>query len=288
MKKQKNRKEYQGSVAENFSGKNLGYQAKKSLGQNFLNSKPALEKIVASAYLSSADTVLEVGPGKGALTELLLAKAGKVIAVEKDDRLIPFLKEKFKQEISFGDFLLVHGDILEFNPASQNLSQNSYKLVANIPYYITGIFIRKFLSEVAQPSTMVLMLQKEVAERIVARDGKESILSMSVKAYGTPKIIGIVKAGSFTPSPAVDSAILAIESISKDFFKGFSEDTFFELLKAGFSSKRKQMLGNLKKIEKIPTGFLPELFQKVGIELNARAEDITLLQWKKLLEAMEE
>ncbi|MDD5050575.1 MAG: 16S rRNA (adenine(1518)-N(6)/adenine(1519)-N(6))-dimethyltransferase RsmA [Candidatus Pacebacteria bacterium] len=261
--------------------------AKKSLGQNFLNSKPALEKIVAAAKLSADDVVLEVGPGKGALTELLLEKAGKVIAVEKDDRLIPFLQEKFQREISSGNFTLVHSDILEFSPTSQNLLENSYKLVANIPYYITGIFIRKFLSEVAQPSTMVLMLQKEVAERIVARDGKESILSMSVKAYGTPKIIGIVKAGSFTPAPAVDSAILAIENISKDFFRGTSEESFFELLKAGFGSKRKQLQNNLRTNKNISQERMKILFEKAGITEKARAEDLTLFQWKKLLEDIE-
>ncbi|MDD5068039.1 MAG: 16S rRNA (adenine(1518)-N(6)/adenine(1519)-N(6))-dimethyltransferase RsmA [Candidatus Pacebacteria bacterium] len=263
-------------------------EAKKSLGQNFLNSKPALEKIVTAAKLSHEDIVLEVGPGKGTLTELLLEKAGKVIAVEKDDRLIPFLEEKFQREIASGNFTLVHGDILNFEPSSYKLQVNSYKLVANIPYYITGIFIRKFLSEVTQPSTMILMLQKEVAERIVARDGKESILSMSVKAYGTPKIIGIVKAGSFTPSPAVDSAILAIENISKDFFRGISEETFFDLLKAGFGSKRKQLQNNLRTNKNISQELMQNIFKKVEIGERARAEDLTLLQWKKLVEVMEE
>ncbi len=258
--------------------------AKKSLGQNFLNSKPALEKIVTAAGLTKDDIVLEVGPGKGALTELLLKKAGKVIAVEKDDRLIPYLEEKFAREISSGNFTLVHGDILEFDPLLYDLKPNSYKLVANIPYYITGIFIRRFLSEVAQPKTMVLMLQKEVAERIVARDGKESILSISVKTYGTPKIIGIVKAGSFTPAPTVDSAILAIENISKDFFKDSSEETFFELLKTGFSSKRKQMLGNLKKMDHIPAHTWQELFLKASIKLDTRAEDLNMETWKCLSE----
>ena len=264
---------------------------KKSLGQHFLRSKGALDSIVAAANLTSSDVVLEVGPGEGVLTELLLQKAGKVIAVEKDDRLIPVLQQKFSAEISSGKFELIHGDILFFSPTNYSLLTTNYKVVANIPYYITGALLRKFLEADRQPSTMVLLLQKEVARRIVATDGKESILSISIKAYGVPRYVGTVKAGSFSPPPTIDSAIIAIENISKDFFmEGAShsssfneggpatenERRFFQLLKKGFAHPRKLLASNL--------GFLPEKLEACGIAPKARAEELDVSNWKSLTE----
>src|SRR3989344_7983631 len=171
-------------------------RAKKSLGQNFLTSRGVTRDIVAAANITPNDVVLEIGPGKGFLTEGLLQKSGKVIAVEKDDRMVLYLKDKFAQEIRSEKLKLVHGDILTLNLTDYKLKTNDYKLVANIPYYITGEILRTFLSGDLQPQRMVLMVQKEVADRIVARPssrragtGKESILSMSVKAYGTPRYI---------------------------------------------------------------------------------------------------
>src|SRR3990167_6163537 len=164
---------------------------KKSLGQHFLRNRAILKRIVEAGNISAEDTVLEVGPGEGVLTELLLKQAGKVIAVEKDDRLIPVLEQKFAAEIASGEFELIHADILEFSIFNFQFSKKPYKIVANLPYYITGQFLRKFLQGTeCPPHTMVLLLQKEVARRIVASDKKESILSISVKAYGTPKYIG--------------------------------------------------------------------------------------------------
>ncbi|MFA6552369.1 MAG: 16S rRNA (adenine(1518)-N(6)/adenine(1519)-N(6))-dimethyltransferase RsmA [Candidatus Paceibacterota bacterium] len=297
--------------------------AKKSLGQNFLRSKSALQKIVEAADLKPDDVVLEVGPGEGILTEALLRSAGKVIAVEKDDRLIPLLEQKFASEISVGKFELIHEDILDLelttdnlqlttrqNFFKKNLGGQTYKLIANIPYYITGQLLRKFLESDFQPSRMVLLLQKEVAKRIVASDNKESILSMSVKAYGTPKYIDTVKAECFTPKPKVDSAILLVENISKKFFApllgtsadensygdsfntpasnrvtGFAENKidekkFFEILKKGFKSKRKILVSNLE-ISNDPN--LEKIMSDCGITKNTRAEDITLEQWGRIL-----
>ena len=207
--------------------------------------------------------MLEAGPGKGVLTEELLKKAGKVIAVEKDDALIEFLCDKFSSEIASSKLQLIHDDILNFNPTTFFLSSSSYnlqpphtphpphKLLANIPYYITGQFLRKFLSSENQPSKMVLLLQKEVVKRIMANDGKESILSISVKAYGKPKNIGKVSKENFSPKPKVDSAILLIDSISRDFFKDAdNEEKFFQILKAGFAHKRKLLAGNIKHLSK--------------------------------------
>ena len=253
-------------------------RAKKTLGQNFLHSKSALNAIVTAGDLHSADVVLEVGPGKGVLTHELLLVAKKVIAVEKDHRLLPLLKERFAQEIISEKLILIEDDILNFLPIHYKLKAKSYKIIANIPYYITGIFLRKFLESSCQPQSMVVLLQKEVAKRIVARDKKESILSLSVKAYGQPQFLHIVKRTAFRPAPNVDSAILRIDTISKNFFSHFSEKNFFMLVKEGFKSKRKKLLGNLKSF------FSLDDFKKLGISPNARAEDLALSDWGNLAE----
>lgn len=258
--------------------------AKKSLGQNFLKSKSAIGDIVKAAELTQKDTVLEIGPGKGVLTEALLAASGKVIAVEKDDRLIKFLQEKFSEEILNGKFEIIHGDILDFNlnDLRNRIETSTYKLVANIPYYITGILIRTFLESDFQPEKMVLMVQKEVCDRIVARDGKESILSVSVKAYGTPKYIKKVPARYFSPAPKVDSAILLINNISKDFFtkSDLSEEHFFTVVKAGFAHKRKLAARNLE--SHFPKEKIQAVFAKLNISKTARPEEISLKNWREI------
>lgn len=257
----------------------LNIKAKKSLGQNFLKSKTALRDMLVAGEVGGNDIVLEAGPGKGILTGELLKKAGKVIAVEKDDALIEFLRDKFSLEITSGKLELVHGDILEFDPSVLKLTANSYKLIANIPYYITGQFLRKFLSSENQPSKMVILLQKEVVKRITANDGKESILSISVKAYGKPKNIGKVSKENFSPKPKVDSAILLIDNISRDFFNGIDEEKFFEIVKAGFAHKRKLLMRNLEHSKDSPWN---KIFETCGIPPKARAEDIKIEQWKCL------
>src|SRR3989344_3231148 len=163
---------------------------KKSLGQHFLKSRDALRKIIQAGEISRDDVILEIGPGKGILTTELLKYAGKVVAVEKDRELFEFLQGKFKTEVKNGLLVLINDDIL--NSKIENLKLKIYKLISNIPYNITGAILKKFLTERYQPKRMVLLVQKEVAERIVARDKKESILSISVKAYGEPKVIGKV------------------------------------------------------------------------------------------------
>jgi 16S rRNA (adenine1518-N6/adenine1519-N6)-dimethyltransferase len=249
---------------------------KKSLGQNFLTNKSIVASIVDAAGVSSGETVLEIGPGKGILTQELLDRGAKVIAVEKDSDLIELLNSTFKFQISNKQLVLINGDILDFK---FQIPDSPYKLVANIPYYITGQIIRKFLTTQNQPEKIALLVQKEVAERIIARDKKESLLSISVKAYGTPFFIKTVKAGAFTPVPKVDSAILLVDGISRDFFKGISEERFFEILHAGFAHKRKQLSGNLKAV------FGDSLQKKLAdcdISPKARAEDLSLSEWKSL------
>lgn len=253
---------------------------KKSLGQHFLTNTGIVSSIADAGMVSGSDTVLEIGPGKGILTSELLKRGAVVVAVEKDKELLPFLEEKFEKEIKEKQLILINDDILNFKTKNLKLKTKNYKLVANIPYYITGAIIRKFLTEEHQPKEIVLLVQKEVAERIVAKDGKGSLLSISVKVYGNPQFIKTVKAGSFTPPPKVDSAILLIDNLSREPFRHISEERFFEVLHAGFAHKRKQLFGNLRAVfdEKI----LREKMSACSIPENARAEELSVDDWKNL------
>ncbi len=250
------------------------HKAKKSLGQNFLKSVPALNAIISSGEIKKYDIVLEIGPGKGALTEKLLEKSGKVIAIEKDRDLLEILQEKFKEEIKNGKFVLINEDVLNYE-----IKEKNYKIIANIPYNITGAILKKFLTSKNQPERMVLMVQNEVARRIVARDGDESILSISVKAYGNPKIVMKVSARYFSPAPKVDSAIIAINNISRETFNknNIKEEKFWELVKNGFAHKRKVLVSNLKDLHKKEK--ILEIFETLNISEKTRAEDLTLENW---------
>ena len=258
--------------------------AKKSLGQNFLKSKKALFAMTEAGEITSKDMVLEIGPGQGALTEKILETGAKVIAVEKDDRLIEILNEKFQLETQNGQFNLIHGDILEIDLTKIGLKNHDFKLIANIPYYITGLIFRKFLEGEIQPSKLVIMVQKEIADRIIARDLKESLLSLSVKAYGTAKKIMKVEKENFSPAPKVDSAILLVNNISKDFFAEIGEKKFFEVIKAGFAHKRKVLITNLK--EKFGQNDLKKIFEDFKISEKARSEDLKLGDWKELIKKL--
>lgn len=245
---------------------------KKSLGQNFLTSKKAVFEIVNAGEIKKGETILEIGPGKGALTEDILKSEAKLIAIEKDTELISFLEDKFKKEIKEKDLNIVKGDVLDLDIKEIIKKDQKYKIIANIPYYITGAIIEKFLSIDKKPEIMVLLVQKEVAERIVARDKKESILSLAVKFYGTPKIIYKVSAGSFFPKPTVDSAVLKITLHKKDENKDLLEKVYLEIVKKAFAHKRKMMLGNLKKeFKDINWG---EYFKKLELKNTIRAEDL--------------
>jgi 16S rRNA (adenine1518-N6/adenine1519-N6)-dimethyltransferase len=250
---------------------------KKSLGQHFLTSSKAIDDIVSAGKVSKEDTVVEIGPGEGVLTKKLLWEGARVIAVEKDDRLIPELSKTFAKEIASEQLNLIHADILE---REIPLPEGNYKVVANIPYYITGRILRMFLEGKRQPTSMTLLVQKEVAERIVARDGKESLLSLSVKIFGEPRMVRIVGRGAFNPPPNVDSAVIHIENISKKNLQEFSEKDFFALIHAGFAHKRKQLLPNLTSI--YPKNRLEDAFAKTGIDSKCRAEDVPLLTWISL------
>lgn len=244
---------------------------KKSLGQNFLTSGAALAKIIEAAEIGQNDVVLEAGPGHGTLTKELILRAKTTVSVEKDQQLVAELTETFKNT---QNLTLISGDILDFDPKT-TFGTTPYKIVANIPYYITGQFIRKFLETDHQPQKMVLLVQKEVAERIVARDEKESLLSISVKAFGTPRYVATVKAGSFYPKPKVNSAIIEISNISRAHFTNKTEETaFFDILHRGFAHKRKLLTKNL--------GVSPEILEKSGIAPKSRAENLSVADWLKL------
>lgn len=258
-----------------------GFQKKKSLGQNFLKNRSILKLMISAGRVSPGDTVLEIGPGKGSLTRILLESEASVVAIEKDRELIPILKEEFAKEIENGSFTLIEGDILELEVEKIFAKKIPYKIVANIPYYITGALIRKFLSGNHQPNTMVLMVQREVAKRIVARDKKESLLSLSVKVYGEPRYVETVKKEMFSPKPKVDSAILLIENISKKFFDGFSEEEFFSVIQAAFSHKRKVLIRNLE--QALPKEKIGLMFETLCLSKKIRAEDVDFLEWQTIL-----
>lgn len=247
-------------------------KAKKSLGQNWLKNEQIVKEIILAAKIKPGEKVVEVGPGPGILTKALLAAGAQVTAIEKDGRLIANLRDQFKNEIADKKLEIIHHDILDFDPI---LINEPYKIVANLPYYLTGKFLKKFLTTPNQPSIMVLMLQKEVAKRIVADNNKESVLSLSVKTYGAPKYLRAVARGNFEPAPRVDSAVLAIENISKKFFNQnkTEEKKFFLILKQGFGSKRKKLKNNLELAGK--------LLEEYG---DQRAEDLKLADWLKICE----
>ncbi|TSC70560.1 MAG: 16S rRNA (adenine1518-N6/adenine1519-N6)-dimethyltransferase [Parcubacteria group bacterium Gr01-1014_46] len=254
---------------------------KKSLGQNFLKSPKVVSDIISAGKVKGNDTVLEIGPGEGVMTTELLKTGANVICIEKDDRLIPILQNKFSKEIALGQLILIHEDILKLNlPKSDFSKKGGYKVVANIPYYITGQIIRMFLESENKPTSMTLLVQKEVAERIVARDKKESLLSLSVKVFGDPKIIRVVGRGAFNPAPNVDSAVINIENISKEKLDKLNPKFFFEVIHAGFAHKRKQLLPNLaNNFEKEK---IVKAFEDLEMDLKIRAEDVSLEKWIKL------
>jgi 16S rRNA (adenine1518-N6/adenine1519-N6)-dimethyltransferase len=255
---------------------NEKFQHKKSLGQHFLNSNYVPKQMCDAAGDINGKSVLEIGPGTGILTREILARGAKVVAIEADERAISSLEETFADEIARGDLQLHHHDARTLDPAQFGLVKHSYICISNIPYYLSGSLFRSLLDTECQPSDLVFLVQKEVAERI-ARDPKESLLSLSVKAFGTPLYICTVKRGHFTPPPKVDSAIVAVREISRGNFSEISPADFFHLLHLGFGQKRKQLLGNLSAA--YPRTQLEPLFHTLEIPLTVRAEDLSISQW---------
>lgn len=270
----------------------MGIHAKKSLGQHFLRSKDVVQKIVESAQIFPGDVVVEVGPGEGVLTNELLNEGARVVAIEKDARLIPLLTDRFADAIRDQHLILIEGDVLEKKTAEELfdgiLSEiPEYKVVANIPYYITGMLFRYFLETHRQPTLLTFLIQKEVAEQIVSHHKKESILSLSVKAFGDPVYGGKVGKESFDPVPKVDSAIITVGHISRERLGTLSDEKYFRVVKAGFASRRKMLLGNLVKGLDVSKEKLEALFIQLDIPHQIRGEDLPFAQWIALAQKIQ-
>lgn len=256
---------------------------KKSFGQHFLKDVRVLKRIIEVSELTLSDMVLEIGPGKGALTKRLLATGARVVAVEKDADLIPVLSETFAAEIASQQLLLVHADVMDWIATQKILDDHAYKVVANIPYNITGALIEALLTAKCQPASMTLLIQKEVAERIVARDGKGSILAWSVHYFGTPKYCFTVAKQAFNPPPKVSSAVITVTNITH-VQESLPEALFFQITRAAFAHKRKQLQKNLKAI--IPEKVLHETWEALHLSPQIRAEDISWSTWLLLIRAL--
>ncbi len=264
-----------------------GLHLKRSLGQNFLADPVHLDRIVAAAELIRADRVIEVGPGVGTLTARLAAAAGHVTAVELDTALLPALQETLAP---YPNTTIVQGDILKLDPArvisaSASASDRAaYKVVANLPYYITSAAIRHLLTATPPPSLLVLTIQREVAQRIIAKPPEMSLLAVSVQFYSQPELVARIPAGAFYPPPKVDSAILrlrpwAVRPVEAD------ADAFFTVARAGFGQRRKQLRNSLRSGLELPQDAIDALLDAAGVDGQRRAETLTLAEWAQLARA---
>ncbi len=258
-----------------------GLDAKKSLGQNFLHDPNILADIVAAASVQSSDQVLEIGAGLGALTRQLAQAAARVVAVEIDQRLLPILQE---QTADFGNVELVHGDILAHDPARW-FGYGAYKVVANVPYYITGAIFEHLLGGSARPAAMVITVQKEVAERITAKPGAMSLLAVSIQLFGEVTMVREISAGAFWPRPEVDSAVLRFQRYPEPLLSPDEEQAFFRLVRVGFSQKRKQLQKNLRSLGYDRTAIVDALHAS-SIDPRRRAETLSIDEWLRLLRAL--
>lgn len=254
-----------------------GLGPKKHLGQNFLTDERLLVRIVAAAQLNSGDVVLEVGAGLGHLTRLLARQAGRVVAVELDPRLMPILRD---QLADLDNVRLIEGDILQlsFTSLLSPLSTD-YKVVANLPYYITSAVLQHFLEGEPPPSRMVVTVQHEVAQRIVAGPGDMSLLAVSVQFYGQPRIVTRIKAGAFYPRPEVDSAVVCIDRHLKPPVDVPDVNAFFVVVRAGFGQRRKQLRNSLASGLGLVQAEVVTALEAAGIDPRRRPETLSLSEW---------
>lgn len=258
-----------------------GIVPKKSLGQNFLHDPNLLEKIVATAELMPEDTVIEIGPGTGNLTVALAEAARHVVAVEVDERLEPILRERLA---GYSNVYLVFNDVLKTD-LLQIVGGKDFVVVANLPYYITSAILRHLLERHRRPRRLVLTVQLEVAERIVAKPDDMSLLSVSVQFYGQPHIVTRINPAVFWPRPDVESAIVRIDTYSAPPLNVPSADIFFQVVRAGFSMKRKQLKNALSGGLQIASSAAGDLLERAGINPTRRAETLTLDEWAALARA---
>ena len=259
-----------------------GIDPARNKGQNFLINKDIIDKIITAAEIDQSDTVLEVGPGLGILTEALVKKAGRVVSVELDQKLFWFLQEKFRRQKNLA---LINQDILKFRP--ENFGLTNYQVVANLPYNITSIFLKKFLTAAVKPKAMILMLQKEVAQRICARPGRMSLLAVSVQLYAQPIIFFEVNRENFWPRPAVDSAVIRIGRIKTQkeaagWLGAVKEEEFWRLVRIGFAAKRKQLQNNLAAGLKVPSLVARGWLILAHLAPTVRAQELSLVDWLRL------
>ncbi len=270
---------------------------RKGLGQNFLVDPLHLAKIVAAAELTTADTVVEIGPGLGALTRLLAASAGRVIAIELDPAMVNLLNHELGH---LPNLTIVEADILQTNlnhlitsptntpiPEPPNPSVTTqFKVVANLPYYITSAVMRHLLETTPRPERIVVTVQKEVAQRIIAGPGDMSILAVSVQFYGQPKLVHHIPAGAFYPPPKVDSAVVRIDTFAQPPLAIDDTAHFFRVVKAGFGQKRKQLKNSLAAGLSRPMAEIMAAMQQVNIDPTRRAETLNLAEWARLAEML--
>jgi 16S rRNA (adenine1518-N6/adenine1519-N6)-dimethyltransferase len=278
----------------------IGIHPKKGLGQNFLVDPGYRVRIVAAADLTTDDIVLEIGPGPGVLTELIAQQAGHVVAVELDDRLIPILRERFVGQphvrIVYADILKVNVGALIGESANQHIGESrnthyatrntQYKVIANLPYYITSAAIRHLLEAVPPPELLVLTVQREVAERMVASPPDMSLLALGVQFYATARVVEHIPAGAFYPKPKVDSAVVRLERRSEPVVAGVSAEAFFRAARAGFSQPRKQLRNSLAAGLAVPPAIAEAWLTGAGIAPQRRAETLTLAEWGALAQVV--
>ena len=270
--------------------KQYGLRPKKSLGQNFLIDEHALAQIVVNADVTRDDVVLEIGPGLGSLTRQLAEAARHVIAVEIDRTLIPPLESVVAE---YPNVSIVQGDILQLNPTallSPYLTNTLtyYKVVANMPYYITSAITRQLLEAPIKPKLIVLTVQLEVAQRLIAQPDDMNLLAVSVQFYGQPRIVQRVKAGAFYPAPDVDSAVVRIDLPDEPRYAVSDVDAFFRVVKVGFSQKRKQLHNALRAGLALPSETILQALEAAQIDPKRRAETVTIEEWVRLTEAMKD
>ena len=261
--------------------RDYGLQPKKGLGQNFLVEDVHLQRIVDEAGVTAADEVLEIGAGLGSLTRYLATAAGQVCAVEIDDRFIPVLKKVLNE---FTNVNLVNADIMDTDPG-QWMHQSGYLVVANIPYYITSALIRHLLEAEVKPGRIALTIQKEVAQRVCAKPGNLSLLTLSVQVFGAPRVAFNIPAGAFYPAPKVDSALLLVDLYDQPLIANEDLKTFFSLAKSAFSKKRKMLHNALAGHPGLGSEGSQRLLEEAGIDPNRRAQTLSLEEWGNLTEA---
>jgi 16S rRNA (adenine1518-N6/adenine1519-N6)-dimethyltransferase len=276
-----------GSLLSQLSS--LGIRPKKGLGQNFLLDAAHRVRIVAAANLTPADVVLEVGPGPGVLTELLAEQAGRVIAVELDERLIPFLRQRFAAQ---PHVTILHGDILKLpvgdliREAAGSATPPAYKVVANLPYYITSAVVRHLLESTPPPALLVLTVQREEAERMVAAPPQMSLLALGVQFYCVAEIVDRIPAGAFYPVPKVDSAVVRLVRREVPAVPGIAPADYFRVARAGFSQPRKQLRNALAAGLGVSPAQAMAWLTTAGIAPERRAETLSLAEWGALARAI--